>query len=85
MPAISPGSLLLYTGDDFPGWTGDAFLGGLSGQSLVRVDLDETTGVVADTWDMGQRIREVEQGPAGTVWLLADAPGGRLLHLTPVG
>lgn len=85
VPAISPGSLLLYTGDAFPGWTGDAFLGGLSGQSLVRVDLDETTGVVADTWDMGQRIREVEQGPDGTVWLLEDAPGGRLLHLTPVG
>ncbi|WP_232548317.1 PQQ-dependent sugar dehydrogenase [Propioniciclava soli] len=84
VPAMSPGSLMIYTDDAFSGWTGDAFLGGLSGQNLVRVDLDGTTGDIADTWDMGQRIREVEQGPDGSVWLLEDAPGGRLLHLTPV-
>lgn len=85
VPAMSPGSLMIYSDDAFRGWTGDAFLGGLSGQNLVRVDLDGTSGAVADTWEMGQRIREVEQGPDGSVWLLEDAPGGRLLHLTPVG
>ena len=37
----------------------------------------------ADTWPMGQRIREVEQAPDGSIWLLEDAPGGRLLRLAP--
>lgn len=82
-PSVSPGSLLLYTGTAFPEWTGDAFLGALSGQALIRVDLDGTSAAKADQWDMGERIREVEQGLDGTLWLLTDGPRGRLLHLTP--
>ena len=82
-PSISPGSLMVYSGDLFPGWQGDALLGALSGQALVRVDLDGATATKADQWDMGQRIREVEQGPDGAVWLLEDAGAGRVLRLVP--
>ena len=63
----------------FPQWKGDAFIGGLSCKSLVRVDLDGTTATKGDQWDMGARIREVEQGPDGAIWLLEDgdeAQGG---------
>lgn len=81
-PSVSPGSLMIYDGDVFPQWKGDAFLGALSGQALIRVDLDGGNATPADEWDMGQRIREVEQGPDGTIWLLEDTPGGRLLQLT---
>ena len=82
-PSVSPSSLMIYTGDAFQGWAGDAFLGALSGQALVRVDLDGTTAKKADQWDMGARIREVEQGPDGAIWLLEDGSDGRLLKLTP--
>lgn len=87
-PVISPAGLIIYSGDMFPEWRGDALLGGLSGQALVRVDLEGDTAKVADRWDMGQRIREVEQGPDGSVYLLEDereGSGGRLLRLTPGG
>ena len=82
-PSISPGSLIIYTGDAFPQWQGDAFIGALSGEALVRVDLSGTTAAEGDTWPMGQRIREVEQAPDGSIWLLEDTPGGRLLRLAP--
>ena len=52
-------------------------------EALIRLDLDGANVTKGDQWDMGQRIREVEEGPDGTIWLLEDAPGGRLLQLTP--
>ncbi len=81
-PSVSPSSLMIYSGDVFPQWQGDAFIGALSGRALIRVDLDGPSATEGDQWDMGQRIREVEQGPDGTIWLLEDTPGGRLLQLT---
>lgn len=81
-PSISPSSLMIYSGSAFPQYDGDAFVGALSGQALIRVHLSRTNATKADQWDMGHRIREVEQGPDGTIWLLEDGAGGRLLHLT---
>ena len=81
-PSISPSSLMIYTGSEFPDWNGDAFIGALSGQALIRVHLDGATATKADQWAMGARIREVEQAPDGTIWVLEDGPGGRLLRLT---
>ncbi len=82
-PSVSPGSLMIYSGERFAEWKGDAFVGALSGQALIRVQLDGTNAVKADQWDMGARIREVEQGPDGALWLLTDGGDGRLLKLTP--
>ncbi|MGB7961881.1 MAG: PQQ-dependent sugar dehydrogenase [Propionicimonas sp.] len=82
-PSISPGSLMIYGGEAFGAWQGDAFIGALSGEALIRVDLDATSAAKADQWDLGQRIREVEQAPDGSIWLLEDDPGGRLLRLSP--
>jgi aldose sugar dehydrogenase len=84
-PVISPAGFVIYTGNQFPKWQGSGFIGGLSSQSLVRVELGEGTAREAQRFDMGRRIREVEQGPDGAIWLLEDgvAPGGRLLKLTP--
>ena len=85
-PVISPAGLMIYSGDQFPQWKGDAFIGGLSSKSLVRIEFDGSTAHEAARYDMGERIREVEQGPDGSLWLLEDeddGSGGRLLKLSP--
>jgi glucose/arabinose dehydrogenase len=82
-PVISPGDLLIYTGDLFPQWKGDALIAALSGQALVRVDINGDQARKADQWSMGNRIRAVDQGPGGEIYLLEDGPGARLLRLTP--
>ncbi|WP_373487342.1 PQQ-dependent sugar dehydrogenase [Blastomonas sp.] len=85
-PAISPGSLMIYSGNMFPAWKGSAFIGALGAQSLVRVKLDGENAEKADIWPMDARIREVEQGPDGAIWVLEDGARGsqgRLLRLTP--
>lgn len=85
-PVISPAGLMIYSGDMFPAWKGNLFIGGLSSQSLVRVEVDGDRAREAERFAMGARIREVEQGPDGAIWLLEDernGTGGRLLKLTP--
>ncbi|MEL6748083.1 MAG: PQQ-dependent sugar dehydrogenase, partial [Pseudomonadota bacterium] len=81
VPAISPAGLIIYSGDTFADWQGDALIGGLSSQALVRVDIDDTAATEAERFTWGARVREVEQGPDGAIWVLED--GGRLLRLTP--
>ncbi|TMJ16011.1 MAG: PQQ-dependent sugar dehydrogenase [Alphaproteobacteria bacterium] len=84
-PSISPSSMIVYSGSMFPAWRGSAFIGALSGKALIRVALNGTEARKADQWDMGQRIREVEQGPDGAIYLLEDGKNARLLRLTPAG
>lgn len=84
-PVISPGGLLVYSGAMFPEWRGDLFIGGLSSQALVRVDVNGTEASKGDQWPMGTRIRDVDQGPDGALWVLEDGQrgaGGRLLRLS---
>ena len=83
-PVISPSSLVFYRGDEFADWNGDALIGALSGQALVRVEIDGDSAKEVARYPMGQRIRGVEQAPDGTLWLLEDSDegkGGRLLRL----
>jgi glucose/arabinose dehydrogenase len=87
-PVISPGGLMVYSGKLWPQWKGDLFIGGLSSQALIRVDVDGTNARKGDQWPMGERIREPEEGPDGAIWLLEDGrrnAKGRLLKLTPLG
>ena len=87
-PVISPASFIIYDGDAFPEWQGSGFIGGLSSMSLVRIKFDGEDAREAERFDMGRRIREVEQGPDGELWLLEDGNrggGGWLLRLTPEG
>ena len=90
VPAISPGGLMFYTGNEFADWNGDAFLGGLSSAAVIRVELEEpkagSRGGVkaneAERYEWGSRIREVEQGPDGAIYVLEDGEDGRLIRLT---
>jgi glucose/arabinose dehydrogenase len=85
-PVISPAGLMFYSGRQFPQWQGSAFIGGLSSQAIIRVAIEGNRAREAERFPMGQRIREIEQGPDGALWVLEDergGSGGRLLKLTP--
>ena len=87
-PVISPAGFIIYDGDVFPSWQGSGFIGGMSSMSLVRVEFDGESAREAERFDMQRRIREVEQGPDGAIWLLEDGTrggGGSLLRLVPAG
>jgi glucose/arabinose dehydrogenase len=80
-PSVSPGGLLIYSGGLFPKWKGDALIPALSGEALIRVAIDGDRATKADQWPMGKRIRAVDEGPGGSVFLLEDQ--GRLVRLDP--
>ncbi len=85
-PVISPAGFIIYDGNLFGDWRGDGFIGGLSSKALVRIEFNGEGAREAERFEMGQRIREVAQGPDGAIWLLEDeryGSGGRLLRLTP--
>lgn len=84
VPTIAPSGLIIYSGSMFPEWQGNAFIGGLASRSLVRIKIEGDSAEEVERFDMGKRIREVEQGPDGAIWVLEDKEGGRLLKLTPL-
>ena len=83
-PVISPSSMLFYTGEEFPDWRGSLLIGGLSSRALIRVTLSNGEAREAERFDMNKRIRDVEQGPDGAIWLLEDGRrgSGQLMKLT---
>ena len=83
VPTIAPSGLIFYSGDLFPAWKGSAFIGGLASQALIRVSFDGDSAKEAERFLMGSRIREVEQGPDGAIYVLEDGKGAKLLKLTP--
>ncbi|PRB79896.1 PQQ-dependent sugar dehydrogenase [Pseudomonas sp. MYb185] len=87
-PVISPAGFIIYDGELFPDWQGSGFIGGMSSMSLVRVEFDGEEAREAERLDLQKRIREVEQGPDGAIWVLEDGTrggNGALLKLTPQG
>ncbi len=85
VPTIAPSGLIIYDGELFPQWKGSGFIGGLASQSLVRVAIGEGGRAgEAERFDMKKRIREVEQGPDGAIWVLEDRADARLRRLSPV-
>lgn len=83
IPTIAPGSLMFYSGDKFPRMQGSALIAGLASQAIIRVEFDGENAQEAERYAMGHRIREVEQGPDGALWVIEDGEDGRLLKLTP--
>jgi glucose/arabinose dehydrogenase len=84
-PVISPSGMTIYTGELFPEWRDNVFIGGLSSQALVRLMMrnDRVVGEERLLTDLRARIREVVQGPEGALYLLTDDTNGKLLKLTP--
>ncbi|WP_415230506.1 PQQ-dependent sugar dehydrogenase [Psychromonas sp.] len=82
VPTVAPSGLIIYSGVMFPKWAGNAFIGGLRSQSLLRIKITGDQAEEVERFPMEKRIREVEQGPKGAIWVLEDNKGGRLLRLS---
>jgi len=86
VPSIATSGLLFYTGARFPHWRGSAFVGGLASKQLVRLEMDGHRVVREERLLEGvvnERVRDVEQGPDGSIYLLTDEIKGRLLRVEP--
>ena len=81
-PVIAPGNLAFYRGKMFPQWNGSALVSGLGTRSLSRIVINGASAKSAERWDVGHRIRDVEVGPDGALWLLEDANPGGLFRVT---
>jgi glucose/arabinose dehydrogenase len=82
-PAISPSGLIFYKGNRFPEWLGNALLGGLSSEVLLRLTLDGNRVKSEERIGLNRRIRDVIEAADGAVLLLTDGKEGELLRLTP--
>ena len=86
-PTIAPGDLMIYSGDMFSDWRGNALIAGLASRAIIRVELAaDGSAREVERYPMGERIRSLQQGPDGAIWVLEDernGSGGRLLRLTP--
>ena len=86
-PSIALSGMTIYTGDRLPQWKGNVFVGGLVGQQLQMIVLNQRglpTRRQSLLTELKQRIREVRQGPDGLLYLLTDEAAGALLRIEPV-
>lgn len=83
VPSIGPAGFVIYGGDRFANWQGNGLIGGLVAKALIRVELQGQNSYEAERYSWNKRVREVEQGPDGAVWVLEDKKDARLLKLTP--
>ncbi len=84
VPTIAPSGLIFYSGKKFQGWEGNALLGGLKSRALIRIGFTKTSAFEMERFSWGERVREVELGPDGAIWVLEDPPFGRLIQLNPI-
>ncbi|HEU4685917.1 MAG TPA: PQQ-dependent sugar dehydrogenase [Nitrospira sp.] len=84
-PVIAPSGMAFYTSEVFPEWKGDLLIGSLNPGLLVRLRLKDGTVTHEERYlgEMGERIRDVRQGPDGHLYLLTDSDNGRILRLSP--
>ncbi len=82
-PVIAPGNMIFYTGNAFPKWQGQGLIAGLGSSGIVRVSIDGSKIRELDRIDLGNRIREIEQAPDGSIYVLEDGDDAKLRHITP--
>ena len=85
-PVIAPSGMLFYTGDKFPAWKNNIFVGGLASQALVRLVMENGTVRREERYlhELGERIRDVQQGPDGYIYVITDNSNGKILRVMPL-
>ena len=86
-PVIAPSGAQFYTGNAFPAWRGSLFIGGMKDRRLVRLTMDgnRVTGEEHLLTDRNRRVRDVRQGPDGSLWIVTDEANGELWRISPRG
>ena len=86
VPSIAPSGMTFYTGEKFPRWQGNLFVGALRGAHLRRLTLegDRVIGQEILLSRLNERIRDVRNGPDGYLYILTDSSDGHLIRLEPV-
>jgi aldose sugar dehydrogenase len=84
-PSVAPSGMAFYTGDKFPAWRGSILVGALAGKLVSRLETsgNKVTGEERMLQNLGERIRDVRQGPDGFIYLLTDSSQGRILRMKP--
>lgn len=84
-PSIAPSGAAFYTGERWPSWKNSLFVGALAGQMLIRLSTqgEKVTGEERLLTNLGERIRDVRQGPDGFIYLLSDDSNGKVLRVRP--
>ena len=82
-PVIAPGGMIQYQGSRFSDWTGDFILAGLVQKGIVRVRVSGNTAIEAARISLGARIRQIDEGPDGSIWALQDGTSAKLIELSP--
>ena len=84
-PVIAPSGMVFYTGDKFPEWRNNIFVGGLTSNALVRLVLENGRVAKEERFlhDLHERIRDVQQGPDGYLYVITDNGNGRILRVMP--
>ncbi len=82
-PVIAPSGMTFYTGDAIPGWKGSLLIGSLSPGALVRLEMTDGRVTKEERYlgDLGERIRDVQQGPDGYVYVVTDNAQGRVMRV----
>jgi len=82
-PVISPSGMIFYTGAKFPQWKGNLLISGLSSESLTRLKIEGNKVTEEERIAMGERIRDVEQAPDGSIYVATDESDGHIWRLSP--
>ncbi len=82
-PVIAPSGMLIYSGEAFPAWQNNLFVGGLLTERVSRLVMDDDR-VIAEEWlPIGQRVRDLAQGPDGAIYVITDEGDGQVLRIVP--
>ncbi len=81
-PVIAPGDFIFYSGKMWPEWKGQALIAALGSEGLVRASIDGNKATEQARYPLGKRIREIVEGADGSIYILEDGDGGRLLRLS---
>lgn len=85
VPSIAPSGMVFHSGKSYPAWKGQLFVGALPAEQLVRLRLGADGKVAAEERiAIGQRVRDVREGPDGALYLVTDEDAGQLLRVAPV-
>ena len=81
-PTIAPAELIYYSGDMFADWKGSFLIAGLKPKAIIRVSIDDDDAKEVERFNMNARVRELEQSPDGSVWVLEDGTAAKLIRLS---